>query len=803
MQLILKYTLRNIREKPLRTVVLLLCLTAVSLTFSLCLTIHISARNMIENQLRNATGKTDIMVFSKNGSHEPLVLPEGTDALYLTMAHTVFQLHNIDNYKYVQKKGAVVLGVDTAQGHSFGMLPECSAVSDDEVLISPAVAGMFRYEIGDTITLPCADGSVISLKVKEILKCEKYLSLSPMTVITTQKTADALMCMDSGSWNQAYIDVKNNSGITEASRAIAAAYPDLQVDQVMGTQEINEQIAGLTSAFFVIFAVVLVMIVFIVSAFAKNIAIERLSVIGTLRSIGAEKTTSAFTLLLECAVYGILGGLFGSILFFLVKDAVVGNLIVVSALERTRLHVPLYIPAAGTVLAAAVSCICSFAAILGAAGMPLRDIIFGNKDTSYRLSRAGIVAGAFMLAVSLMLHFMTSGFGTELISLAGFAAGICLLLPLVLTGLARLASGWGAKCPVLRLAVIQSGTKKTSVVNTVICTVVIMLTAAVYVLTCSVDRLYSYQIYDADMIITELSEKSDRYRNLNASEREYIYCREDTVKINGGILTVAVFGYDGFTMFHGIQDMPEKIEADEIVLDREVMKRLGISEGEILEVTLKQGTVRPLTLTLKAAAGCDSVYYDMRCNAVLLSLDTYKSIYHDYPSVLLLKTDSPSIVRSQMVDKYAECRTAEEHNKEQRLEAASILTILRMLILLGTALAVISSAGNQTLGFEQRKHELAVLRACGMDMRQLSRMLLAETILSVLIADIGFLLAGGCILNMLAKVLRTLEFDIPIHYETGKLAALLGIISITVILTALLSIRSLKHMHTAEQLKQE
>lgn len=69
------------------------------------------------------------------------------------------------------------------------------------------------------------------------------------------------------------------------------------------------------------------MIFFIISAFAKNIASERLSVIGTLRSIGAEKRKASVTLLIECAFYGLFGGILGMLLFYALKDTLLGNMI--------------------------------------------------------------------------------------------------------------------------------------------------------------------------------------------------------------------------------------------------------------------------------------------------------------------------------------------------------------------------------------------------------------------------------------------------------------------------------------------
>ena len=66
MRLMLKYIFRNIAARPLRTAVIIFCFAAVSLTFSMSLTINISTKTLIENFLRDSLGNSDIDVYSLN-----------------------------------------------------------------------------------------------------------------------------------------------------------------------------------------------------------------------------------------------------------------------------------------------------------------------------------------------------------------------------------------------------------------------------------------------------------------------------------------------------------------------------------------------------------------------------------------------------------------------------------------------------------------------------------------------------------------------------------------------------------------
>ena len=137
--------------KPLRTAVIILCLTALSLTFSLCVTINIVSEKAMEELIRGGTGKTDIMVSSAMGFDEIPVMPEDVYFMPTVQASSFLQLHSIDNYKYIQKKNITVLGVDTDEAVSFSVIPECAQPQNGEIVISCAISQIFGYSSGDEV----------------------------------------------------------------------------------------------------------------------------------------------------------------------------------------------------------------------------------------------------------------------------------------------------------------------------------------------------------------------------------------------------------------------------------------------------------------------------------------------------------------------------------------------------------------------------------------------------------------------------------------------------------------------------
>lgn len=803
MRLFLKLCFKNITIKPFRTLVIVLCLAAVSLTFSLCLTISSASKAAVEDMIRSSMGRTDITMQAERGFETLPELPADCESLPVILAGSYFQVHDISNYKYVQKRSVHVLGVDTERAAKFEFLPKCTAPSENEAVISYALSQRFGYDIGDEITLPCADGTEITLTVSEIVLNKNDLSVMTLAVITAPETARTVLASPGTSATIIYIDAPDGKE-SETAEQLCAAYADLHVDQVTGTPESRDSIRSVTRAFLIIFAVTLLMILFIISAFSKNIAVERLAVIGTLRSIGAEKGSTSLTLLTECAVYGMIGGIIGTVIFYALKDTFLGNMIPRLDGIGGSVSVPPYVPVFGLVIPAVISCAVSFASLIRTSKMPVKDIIFGGKDNVYQPSVSGAVTGIICIFVAVILFMGSFGFIPSLVGLAAFVIGICLVLPKILSAVSKITAKhtYGGRCPVMRLALIQSGTKKTAVMGTVICTAVVMMTASLYILSRSAEGLYSVRNFNCDAVITNLSERSEYYDIISADSKEFIYTAAETTEINGRLTKINIFGYDSFEMFKGLRDLPESLGNDEIALDRQMMKRLAIHEGDSVTLTLKHDTVRPVTLTFTAVKGIDSVYFDQKCNAAVISLDTYKSVYHDYPSMLLVRGDT-ELMHRQLIDKSAEFETADEYYARMDEGSESITGLLDALAVISILLAVISVSGQQMIGFEQRRHELAVLRSQGMSISQLSEMLLCETLLTAVLPVLLYLCTGRFVILIIEHTLSSLDMQIPISYEHLGIAEFIAVMAAAVILTVLIPIFSLKRMNTAEQLKCE
>lgn len=278
------------------------------------------------------------------------------------------------------------------------------------------------------------------------------------------------------------------------------------------------------------------------------------------------------------------------------------------------------------------------------------------------------------------------------------------------------------------------------------------------------------------------------------------------IKVNNKDSGATVFGYEGFKMFDGIKGLPETLEKEQVILDKAMLERLDISVGEKIEITLKANSIRPVNLQLTVVGSCDSVYYNMQCNAMLLNMEDYKQVYHDYPFVLLLETDKENIsqqLKNQFVDKEADFKTAEEYYEQKEQESSSITSVLNALIFLGIALAVISVIGNQSIGFEQRKREFAVLYSAGMSRRQLIQMIITELAALAVVSTIISVLSGTVIVKSLSWLLVVLELSIPVFFYVDEILIFIAVLFAVIMFTGMIPVRALLKMNTSKQLKYE
>ena len=189
-----------------------------------------------------------------------------------------------------------------------------------------------------------------------------------------------------------------------------------------------------------------IMIFFVISSLNKIIIAERTPVIGTFRSVGATKHKMNLILIIENAVYWIIGGIIGSILGYILKakhlEYYFCNNKQYKLSEKTT-PLTLGTIVIGILFAILLQIVITVKEITKTNNKPIKDMIFNTKNSRYKLGKTGTMIGFIMIFLGGVINFanLKSNMGLAIISLIMFFVGLANIVPFIMQIISKLLSG--------------------------------------------------------------------------------------------------------------------------------------------------------------------------------------------------------------------------------------------------------------------------------------------------------------------------------------------------------------------------
>lgn len=808
-----KLILRNVLKKPLRSIVIILSLAAVAFAALFCIDGINMAASSLTDYFRSRFGDTDILITygdTLNMTEEDL--PK--DCKILTSSNTIVSLsmRNSYYYNYVTKEQLQVIGVDSKAAADIRLFDEAYPTKDG-VTITKNIAEKLNKKVGDTISFYGENKDEYHLKILAIAEQSRYLQEID-AIITTPELCNQIADVEKG-FNSVYIDAPDEK-IGEYIEEWQEKYPDYLV---FGTvdKDTERWMQSTLSIYYLIFIVVILMVCFIVVSMSNHIANERLSMVGMLRSLGGSISGTGAVLLAESAFYGLCGGLIGTGLYFVIATIFMSNLYDPSMGGPGELN---FFLVCGVVMGVVLlQCIFSVAAIMRVAKTPIRDIIFGTKESAYFPSIKRTVVGGILLAAGIVLYFAAQEF--VMIPLAAFLSmvGLILILPYISQLLSRLLSmlfrRW--QMPVAKLAVKEFAAKKSTVSTVQLIVSSISLTITVCIVSVALINLYVSNHYDCNILIQFTSQPPVIYDYLDDLDgvegTEKLYYQYitygETAELNGEPLrmTVVAMNDGGFRYYQGIRECPDSIGENEVSVDKLFAARKNLKLGDKINVRLHTEKILPKEMTLTVTSLCDAGYFKNGENVIMININDYRKTFHDFPSEVLVKSEEGreaevlQMIERTLGDGFAQIKTSEEYRMEQQTAADSILSILYAIIFMGFAIALLGTFNNMLIGFEQSRRKYAVYYSSSMSKEKLKRLILLETAFTMLIACLISIGLGVYFLGVLSKGLEFLEVSMPYSYVWETSSAIGGIMFLILMLTSIRPLMALSKMNIAEEIK--
>lgn len=438
MKIILKYIFINVKERKTRTAVMLLSILLSTTLLFVSFSIGASYENAQWKMARGMAGSATLSVSAADGGIDFSVLPKlSSISASVGMLESSALYHENGYYETIDLIAADLTQLNQINPPRLANGGEITDFTGNQVILPDRFTSKYGIKAGDTITLQIG-GQPITLEVAEIAAYDTVFlrHTRGATALLPLSTLSELLGKTDG-YTEILIEPAGGTTTAELKNELAAALPDgeYKVSEVVNEAQITADARQKSMPFFLISFFSLTMSVFIIYSSYKVITLDRLPVIGTFRSIGATQKAMTHILLLESALYGVMGGLIG-----IPVGTVVLKLILQGMGQSLSqgIEIPIVISPFSIIfsfaIAVVVSLLSAWLPVRRASRLPIKNVVLGNVEEKHIPRRFIVGAGVALFVISVILPKLASGNMLYLaggFSLLGLIAATILIVPLL------------------------------------------------------------------------------------------------------------------------------------------------------------------------------------------------------------------------------------------------------------------------------------------------------------------------------------------------------------------------------------
>ena len=810
--MLIKYTLKNIFQKPFRLIILIACMSAACFSGFLAVDFGGSMKTVMLAMMAQDNGDAKYKVTTRDsrGISDDLFAGYGdTRTVGLAMINHREDSHTEEEYRYVITEETDIMAFsDYNRAVSMHLCPEDMIPKDKEIVITSTYSRIFKKNEGDTITLMDADGNDVVLTVSHIMPNTGIFAYGYAAIVSTAQMNELT---GKDSYPTVYLDM-DPKYYKAFENDMRENHPEVNAVGLYADENTLFMLQSISNVMYLIFVLVFVLVIFVTISFTEKILTERMSVIGTLRSIGISMWKTTCILLFENVMYALISSVLALAVYTLIRTVVIRLFMsrINMTAEAIRMNIPMFLLViAGAVL---VQMMVPLASVLKASKTSIRDIIFETRDSEYKVSVVQTVIGGACIVIGLILGFAIKNMLLAILGVLLIIIGGTLMVCFIARWLTVLLSRVFGKAsmPVAELASYECGSKKPNASNAMLTVAAVTAASAIFVIGSSIIYSTKSPSYNTDLIVTGASDKVAAYDYMEdypeVKELEYILLTRETMTVDDkDYVGVNLLSLPTTGQYLRFGEMPESLDESEIVLSEIISEEKGIRVGDTIPVVFHSMGVFPVEkeLTVKAIAKKTPF---LEKPVIVLSPELYKSLFPDNVYEICIRTDNPSELKSTLENNFyggeevktMAQKTAEDAKGMQKLRIALVVIIIAALVL-----TLIGISGNQVIGFAARKKEYAMLHSCACSRFKIVRMILTENAMLFGISVLISAIMTVPVSLMIAKIFRMSGVGINITVRYDTLIICIAVLWIAIMLTALSPIRQLKKMNTAMELKYE
>lgn len=817
MKIVFKHILRNIWSKKGRSFLIVLALTVATTVFTLNLTLPDELVLKIQQTLRSVYGDVDIAMNTVDAFKlEDVEL--GDEEIKVTKTLEIEGLFN--------DKPMIIQGLNIEEAKSFRMLnSDVPELTGNQIVISERQAENHNFKEGQKLKVLFEDKEYEF----EIVKIVENKGLNAMTVEYPQFICNIdevarIRDISSDMTDGLFIDVLEEGKAATYSEYLSEHNENYMVQTLADEETIKESAEFISYLLLMIFVMATIMIMFVVSSLNKIIIAERMPVIGTFRSIGATKGKMNGILILENAVYGLIGGLIGGFLGYKLNSSVAELFVSTNGVELTKetSKIDGIMILIGVIFAVLLQVFITAKAIIKANKKPVKDLIFDVHSSRYRVLKHRNIVGIILAVASLLINYILKDANVliTILVIVMLITGVAMVVPYLLQKISMFFAfifkkiGWQTAF----VASKNIGYNKMIVTSSRVVVVALSLILAIVTVSSSMTNLFQsfrLMVDDYDIVLQNTSKEEADYKKLleleGVTNIEYLHAYWDEITYNDGKelnITPTIVGMKESRKYikelnYSVCDLKE----NEVLIDEVYAKKNDLNIGDTLK--LKFATLnKEFEYIIKGTV--NSTYFTTSRNVIMMNYDHYIENINKIPMQVQLKvsdnTDMDKLkddINDIMKELHLKIQTVDEYITEQEESTASIMSLFYVIVGLAVILSFIGIINNQIISFIQRRKEVAVLNSTCMSKGQLKKMLFFETVLANLIAAFIAVITSILATDMIDNFMKGMSMYVQVEYSIKTALMFTGIIFAVLMFTLLSPLKRLKKMNIVNEIKYE
>lgn len=732
----------------MRTAVMLLSILLSTTLLFVSFSIGASYESAQRKMARGMAGSATLSITAAEGTIRADILPNSASIrASVGILEGAALYHENGYYETVDLIAADLTGLNEINPPRLINGGEITEFTGNQVILPDRFTSKYGIEQGDTITLRIG-GQPVSLEVAEIAAYDTVFlrHTRGATALLPVVTLSGLLGQTNG-YTKILVEPADGVSTSALKNELTAALPDSQyrVSEVVNEAQIAADARQKSMPFFLISFFSLTMSVFIIYSSYKVITLDRLPVIGTFRSIGATQETVTRILLLESALYGVMGGVAGIPVGALVLKLILQGM---GQSLSQGIEIPVVISPFSMIssfaVALGVSLLSAWLPVKRASRLPVKDVVLGSMEEKHIPRRFIVGAGVLLFAVSLVLPKLASGNMLYLaggFSLLGLIAATILIVPLLTNllsmGLERLYGIFLGNEG--RLAARNMRDNKNIAQNITLLFISISAVIAITVVgdfaTTYVSNVFNGAELQGFADGRMGPEFVEQVRGMDGIEKILpIYVYQNQIQANGIILsrleaTDNLEWYSSMLALHYAEsNMKEQAisafaEERAVLLSENCIERIGLAVGDTLTLTngaenydyLVAGSFKSRATDVEAIIPASCAVSDFGA-----------SIYH----FLAYTAADPDAIMVQLRDLFGETsnwsRTVEEFNADALSTVGAFLQPMHSMTWFILLLAAVGVINNLLINYLQKRRSIAMYKSVGLSNRQNMKMTLIE-----------------------------------------------------------------------------